>query len=187
MTQGPGIDYSGSTSVNRNVETGIRYGVIAQNTVGQAWYDSAEPDYGEPTCPDCGNAAVEFSAFESEIGNAAADFDHGRGCSDFVCESCRTVFDSCEAYGEEALDWSYEDEGYTLGTCLDTNVFVFDAPFYTLAPFCSPCVLGAGDLDNAREGGVKTYCLGHDWFDDGKAPYPVYSVATGEIVLAGAP
>lgn len=178
---GPGIDYSGSTTVNRNVEISIRYGVIAQNSVGQAWSDSAEPDYGEPTCPDCGNAVVEFDSFEGETD----DFDRGHGCSDFVCEPCRSVFDSSEAHGDEALDWYYEGDGYVLGTCLDVNVFVFDAPFYTMAPFCSPCVPGAGDLDNAREGGVKTYCLGHDWFDDGKAPYPVYSVATGELVSAG--
>jgi hypothetical protein len=32
-----------------------------------------------------------------------------------------------------------------------------------------------------RDHGVpKAYCLGHDWFDDGRAPYPVYSVETGE-------
>lgn len=28
----------------------------------------------------------------------------------------------------------------------------------------------------------KCYCLGHDYFEGGKAPYPVYSVATGELV-----
>jgi len=28
------------------------------------------------------------------------------------------------------------------------------------------------------------YCFGHDWFEDGKAPYPVYSVETGELVEA---
>jgi hypothetical protein len=31
--------------------------------------------------------------------------------------------------------------------------------------------------------GVRTYCLGHDWFEDGKAPYPVYRVDNGELVL----
>lgn len=28
----------------------------------------------------------------------------------------------------------------------------------------------------------KAYCFGHDWFEGGKAPYPVYSVETGEEV-----
>jgi len=34
--------------------------------------------------------------------------------------------------------------------------------------------------------GVKTYCLGADWFENERAPYPVYSVATGELVCAAA-
>jgi hypothetical protein len=59
---------------------------------------------------------------------------------------------------------------------------VTDSPFYTFAQFCSPCVPGAGNLDNAMDEGVKTYCLGHDWFESGKAPYPVYSVTSGELV-----
>lgn len=50
----------------------------------------------------------------------------------------------------------------------------------TFAQFCSPCVPGAGDSPLAD--GVKTYCLGHGWFEDGKAPYAVYSVATGELI-----
>jgi hypothetical protein len=30
--------------------------------------------------------------------------------------------------------------------------------------------------------GPKTYCLSHDWFDGGVAPYPVYDVGTDKIV-----
>lgn len=29
----------------------------------------------------------------------------------------------------------------------------------------------------------KCYCLGHDWFDDNKAPYPVFDVKTGNQVM----
>jgi hypothetical protein len=67
------------------------------------------------------------------------------------------------------------------------------SPYYTYAQFCSPCVPGAGNLDAAvdiedtsvlQEGidGVKTYAFGHDWFEDGKAPYVVYRVDDGSIV-----
>lgn len=42
---------------------------------------------------------------------------------------------------------------------------------------------GAGNLDNPRNDGPKTYCLGHDWFEDGKAPYPVYLVADDVEVM----
>jgi hypothetical protein len=53
---------------------------------------------------------------------------------------------------------------------------VLKSPYYSLAQFCSPCVPGAGNLESEDEDGVKTYCLSHDWFEDGKAPYKVYAV-----------
>lgn len=49
---GAGIDYGFGTT-NRDPATGMRYGVISQHGVSQAWRDSAEPDYGAATCPDC--------------------------------------------------------------------------------------------------------------------------------------
>jgi hypothetical protein len=61
---------------------------------------------------------------------------------------------------------------------------VLKSPYYTYANYCSPCVPGAGNLDDIVEGEVKTYCFGHDWFEEEKAPYPVYSVATGELIEA---
>jgi hypothetical protein len=39
-------------------------------------------------------------------------------------------------------------------------------------------------LGNFREGGVKTYCFGHDCFEGDIAPYPMWSVATGKRVLS---
>lgn len=173
-----GIDYGmGQSNINR--ETGIRYGVISQNSVLQAWADSAEADYGKPTCPKCGNEAAD-------IGDVQADTEEwdsaSHECADFACESCQYVFGGESAFGDEPIGWNYNDDGYELTDCLDSDIFVLNSPFYTFAPFCSPCVPGAGNLDDAREDGVKTYCLGHDWFEDGKAPYPVYSVVTGELV-----
>ena len=48
LDPGPaGIDYGRGMS-NIDHETGIRYGVINQNKVLQAWADSSEPDYGMP-------------------------------------------------------------------------------------------------------------------------------------------
>ena len=54
-----GIDY-GRGRTNVDVETGIRYGVIPANAMGQPWYDEAEAHYGEPTCPECGGVVVEW-------------------------------------------------------------------------------------------------------------------------------
>lgn len=82
-------------------------------------------------------------------------------------------------------DWLYERDGYRLTNCLQSDVFVLASPYFTYAQFCSPCVPGACNLDSPLEQpseANKCLCLGHDWFEGGKAPYPVYSVATGEIV-----
>ncbi len=175
----PGIDY-GLGRTNINMETGIRYGIISQNSVLQAWADSSEPDYGQATCPKCGSDAIACDAITAQDNE---EYESGRGCADWQCDSCQYVFDACEAFGDEAQSYNYSGNGYELHSCFDNcEIFVTASPFYTLAPYCSPCAPGAGNLDSANDDGVKTYCLGHDWFDDNKAPYAVYSVATGELV-----
>ena len=170
-----GIDYGlGQSNVDK--ENGIRYGVISQHSVGQAWYNDARPDYGDATCPKCGNKALEYDADKD-----GDEWTSSSGCSDYMCESCQYVFDSYEAFGDEPQGWNYSDDEYELTDCLDSDIFVLKSPFYTFAQFCSPCVPGAGNLDSPMDDGAKTYCLGHDWFQDG-APYPVYRVDTGELV-----
>ncbi len=130
-----GIDYGrGMANVDR--KTGIRYGVISQNSVLQAWADSAEPEY---------DPAVEWDTMDEPTG------------------------------------WTLDDGEYKAVDCLDTEIMIIQSPYYTLAPFCSPCCPGAGNLDQAGDG-VKTYCFGHEWFDGGRAPYPVYRVSDGSLV-----
>jgi hypothetical protein len=177
---GAGIDY-GMGRTNIDVKTGIRYGVISQHSVGRAWYDDAEADYGTPHCPKCGNDAIAYvgdTDFEE-----AEEMDTGPGCADFMCLPCKYVFDSQDAYSEEPLGYSYTSDEYELSDCLDSDIIVTRSPYYTLAPYCSPCVPGACSLDSACEDGAKAYCLGHDWFEERKAPYPVYSVETGEQIF----
>ena len=157
-----GIDY-GMGRTNRDPENGIRYGVISQHSVSQAWSDCAEPDYGKAHCPKCGNDAMQYLAIHEPF----AQF--GRGCADYACEDCEITFDSSESFPDEAQGWSYNDEGYKLADCLDSDIFVLKSPYYTHAQFCSPCVPGAGNLDSHDPDGAQTYCLGHDWFEDGKA------------------
>lgn len=175
-----GLDY-GNGRTNIDKATGIRYGVISQHSVGQAWYDNAEGVYPDASCPECGSKLVEF------------DFDkHGEiptyrhSCRDFACENCSLIIGSDYAYPDEPNGYKYEDKDYTLTDCLDSDIFVIKSPYFTHGQFCSPCVPGAVSLDSAidedTEGCPKAYCLGHDWFEDGKAPYKVYSVATGELI-----
>ena len=177
-----GIDYGSTAGSNRDLVTGIHYGVISQHTVGQAWYDGAEPDYGQPTCPKCGSVVKDVSAIEADVSEWLQH--RRRGCDDYACEHCEHTLDSQDCFGDEPIGWSFEDAAYRLSDCLDTDIFVSRSPYYTFSAFCSPCVPGAGNLDSPVEGGVKTYCLGHEWFEEDCAPYPVYSVATGKIIEA---
>jgi hypothetical protein len=100
--------------------------------------------------------------------------DHGTDCN----EDCNFNADV------EAIGFEYSAEGYEATAGEDGDIFITKSPFFTYAQFCSPCAPGACYLMNTVEPDEsnKAYCLGHDWFEDGKAPYPVYSVETGEIV-----
>lgn len=176
-----GIDYSGiGSTINRDKDSGIRYGVIPANDIGQAWYDSAEPDYGDPTCPKCGNPVKEAKGEYAKYTHA------NHQCSDYVCHGCKYVFGSESAYSDEPVGGQNVDDG-TVKAHEDSSgdVWVFKSPYFTYAQFCSPCAPGACHLRNPLDEPSepnRCYCLGHDWFEDGKAPYPVYSVETGEIV-----
>lgn len=87
--------------------------------------------------------------------------------------------------GLEPIGLEYDKEGYKIIDCLDSDLMIIKSPYYTYAQYCSPCVPGAGNLDNPmhKNAGIKTYCLGLDWFDeDSPCPYPVYSVETGKRI-----
>ena len=172
-----GIDYGmGLSNIDR--ATGIRYGCINQNTVSQAWCESSEPQYGPPACPECGAEVVEVDYDRME------GWSHYRkrgGCDDYACENCEHTLSNDDVYGDEPIAWTVDDGEYQAEDCLDHAIIITKSPYYTYAPFCSPCVPGAGDLDSAGEG-VKAYCLGHDWFDEGVAPYPIYNVDNDEKV-----
>jgi hypothetical protein len=194
MATNPGIDY-GRGLTNIDTETGIRYGVISQNEVLQAWADSSEAIYPW-TCGYCGNDLT------SEPWEYPAHCDH---CNRELTED---DFDMQEPAGFE-----YNQDGYICHQSADdTDIFVIKSPYYTYAQFCSPCAPGAGYLMNPfrfnvfdgygenkpllsfphtsktykqaaeNAGYPKVYCFDASWFDDNKAPYPVFSVETGEIV-----
>lgn len=133
-------------------ENGIAYGVISQGSIEPENYNYFDLNY--PLCDDC---------------------DECDGCE------IHKAGDYCDA---EPIGQEYTDKDYNIIDCLDNDLMVLKSPFFTWAQFCSPCVPGAGNLDTpTKKGiGVKCYCLGADWFDGQKAPYPVYSVETGKLV-----
>lgn len=177
-TEYAGIDYGlGQSNIDR--ATGIRFGVISQHAVGQSWYDSSEADYGDPTCPKCGEAVTDNWDDTLEL-----EPYRTYGCHDYACLACRTIYESGDVFSEEPLGHSFTDDEYTLTAGSDGDIFVIKSPYYTRAQFCSPCAPGAGYLTNPCETGPKTYALGHEWFEDGRAPYPVYRVSDDAQVNA---
>jgi len=153
------IDY-GYGKTNIDVETDIRYGVISIHDILQSWCDSSESVY-QTYCPHC----------ESEI---EQDIEACPNCKKEVLE-----YD----FSDEPSYSKIESEGYeAIQSGGSSDIFVTKSPFYTFCNYCSPCAPGAGDLRSPCDGGAKTYCFGHDWFEDGKAPYIVYSVETNEVV-----
>jgi hypothetical protein len=167
-----GIDY-GMGQTNINHETGIRYGVIPMHDIPW-WNEEAESNYGEPSCPKCSNPAQDIDKAPENYGELSDWEDNG---NDYCCLDCKYTFESWEAFGDEPLSW-FVDNGEYLAeqTRDDSDIFVFKSPYYTRAQFCSPCAPGACYLLNPEPDGAKAYCFGHDWFDGGKAPYPVYRV-----------
>lgn len=143
-----GINYGSNTNSNRDHKTGIRFGVIPQGEIFQAWCDCSESIYPND------------------------------------CDECEK--DSGEYDEREPIGFTYLKQGYTCTQSSDSpDIFVEKSPYYTYAQFCSPCAPGACYLRNeVSEDNVdnKCYCFGHDWFEDNKAPYTVYSVETGDVI-----
>lgn len=206
MTNDYGIDY-GMGTTNVDPKTGIRYGVISQNDVLQSWADSSEPDYSDPTCPKCGNPAIDLNG--DDVPDDVPDLDdspdgwedNGR---DYACPHCRYAFDSDEVYGDEAIGFDLDDGEYVAHQGGDDcDIFILKSPYFTYAQYCSPCAPGACYLRSPVDSnGPKAYCFAPDWFDywddetghgpqptgeycgeKTSCPYPVYRVSDGECVF----
>ncbi len=149
-----GIDY-GLGRTNIDTATRIRYGVISQHSLASWFYDEYEPVYGEPHCPKCGYASVDASTLSAEqLNTTDEEYEQGSGCTDYACHNCRYTFDSSEAFPDEPIGHELKTSEYTAIDCLDSDVMLLKSPYYTYAPFCSPCVPGAGNLDDAWMGGA---------------------------------
>ena len=167
-----GIDYGlGQSNIDKT--TGIRFGVINAHTVNPDALDDIYQNGRDLTW----ETAIEDARKEYEAEHAddegAEPFDEQewQEWNDDGWDSCDSVY-------------LYEtDDGYILETT-SLGLYVVKSEFYTFASFCSPCCPGAGDLNAPNSSGVKTYCLGLDWFDAEHAcPYPVYRVSDNTEVL----
>ena len=187
-------DY-GLKQSNIDRATGIRYGVISQNSLN---HDALQDIFDQGKNLDFENwqDAVKEKlrgALKDYFGNYAHLGKRSR-----LDQAVDHAFDTLEDHGlndcyEENCDkYRYDKDGITIETS-DSDLFVTRSPFFTYAQFCSPCAPGACHLSNPLDmtegehkagfhANNKCYCLGHDWFDDERAPYPVYLVTTGELI-----
>lgn len=103
-------------------------------------------------------------------------------CDDYGCAKCGIYFDSDDLGDVEPIAQKLEDGEYNVygsagSYASSDDLFVEESPYYTFAPFCSPCAPGAVYLrDGGPSGDARGYCFGHEWFSSGVAPYPVFSV-----------
>jgi hypothetical protein len=205
-----GIDYGSIGQSNRNVETGIHYGVISLNSLASWIYDDVESNYGKPHCPECGR---EIKASDDETlsddwvkmadgtetgeDNNGLDLQEWFNGKDHCCLDCHACYWSDACFPDEPVsqDFTPNSEYKTEYSETLNCLFVTDSPYYTYARYCSPCCPGALDLDNdltsdadfteeVNFSGPRGYCFGHDYFEDGKAPYRVFRVADDTEVVA---
>lgn len=123
-----GIDY-GMGTTNIDLDTGIRFGVIPANDLGESWYESSEGDYGPPCCGECGNEAIEIDNLPFDLDDCKtidpkakkhsysyrtherlripAEFQDEYGefwddeGRDYACLDCARSFDSDDAWGDD--------------------------------------------------------------------------------------
>ena len=159
-THTSGIDYSNGRS---NRSGGYHYGVIPCHDLAPWIYDEIDPVY-VARCPHCGD-----------------DLDKSFDCDDEDHNSCvvcgMTLIES--DFDDQSADYyTLNDPDYDAAVAFDSDsdLFITRSPYFTRAQFCSPCAPGAGYLRNPCDTGPKTFCLGHEYFVNGVAPYPVYRV-----------
>ncbi len=175
-----GIDYSGTNETcNRDSKTGIRYGIIAANSLADWIWDEFEADYWR----GCGHCGTEL----------ATDDEWGCNVDDeTICPNCEQVCDDdSDQYGEEPIGYTYVKGGLRMSIDSHGYVWVLRSPLTIRAwvtcnsnwhwwkrirlrtpdfkGFCSPCAPGACHLESpcADEwGGAECYAVPRDWFDD---------------------
>lgn len=168
-------------TANYDAATGIHYGVISLH--------SPNPDALQDIYDNGDNLshAAAIEQVKGELRSAMQRVLEAYGVDRMTDDATDAAWEAVEQefndhYEEQEDTYQYRQGGYVLQTS-SLGIYVIKSPYYTFAAACSPCCPNAGDLNTPRSGGLKTYCLGADWFDMyNRVPYPVYSIETGELV-----
>lgn len=168
-----GIDYSpvGST-INRDSETGIRYGIISAHAMTEWFWEDVESVY-IPRCVEC------FEELSDEQMTALHDTENPE------CPHCEKSIDPDDEgiYGDSPDENIIDTDDIKGFVDSSNDVWVVSSPFYTRGVFCSPCCPGAVSIGSPCDDGAKAYCFPHSWYDGAKAPHPVYRVSDDSLVI----
>jgi hypothetical protein len=177
-TSNKGIDYGRGTT-NVNPKTGIRYGVIAANSV---WSEAMSDIYSHGT--DLDHKAY-MDGVKDSLRQALSEYFSGHTYNDKPSRLDEATEEAFDAVSDRLNDnyegtgdctrYLYERDGYRIQIDGSGDVWVLESPFYTYAQFCSPCAPGACYLTSPLEtpdDNNKCYCLGPEWFCVDEAPMP---------------
>lgn len=145
-------------SANTNPETGIRYGIIAANSLDPEVVNDIQMNGRD----------VHYEEAKAELTKLIVD-----ACDEFMGSAGRSdvaeyAVERMELYYDEPVhEFDIECEGYGrvkgrttwLGGAL--MVWIFESPFTGAFALCSPCVPNCCDLDAA--GGYEGYDVPADW------------------------
>jgi hypothetical protein len=179
---------------NTNQETGIPYGVVIGHAV---------PNLLDDICTS--GDSLTYAALkeelrkgiESALADAIGDHCHnapeivkrGVDCAEIVEHLLDAGLNDNLQFEDEEYEYSDGEAKYLLGYLGGApHVWVVDSPYLAYAPGCSPCIPGAGDLDNlagADERGSLCYCCPPDCFDSEDESADKYEIAPTTVVVAG--
>jgi hypothetical protein len=183
---------------NCNPDTGIRYGVIAMNSLDsdlahELWYGpqatnaSEEEAYAEAKR----ELEAEYDAALEEAHIAAAEVDYNQDTDAFVERWMDTHgFGDCrEGYVDQKLQWvefqidepvisgTYQGVQYTISWLGGAPLlWVFEGPEGSANRLCSPCVPNAADLDGGFKLDAETPIDVDGYPMEDQEGYPCYCV-----------
>lgn len=149
---------------NTDAETGVRYGVIASNSLA-SWVFEEAMQSGEDI--DHTEAVDDLrDGVKAAIGYKDFSKDRRETLDSLIEDLVNECLEDYESTGDQTR-YRYETthDGQPLvmqftGSC---EMWVFKSPIIVNTRECSPCFPKAGNLDEPSENGVPTYGLPPEW------------------------
>jgi len=160
---------------NMNLDTGIHYGCISQNSLNM---ESMDDWYDKDACYDEIKKEIE-DGIEGVLSDYLEPVD--------IQETIDTAIERFnDSYQNDEPQFYYEDADYSAQYSQSLCCWIISkSPYYTYCKGCSPCVPNAGDLDSpvtpddyvSNMSVKRAYCLPKEFFDGEVAPYEYFEVS----------